>query len=521
MTASILSALPQRGGNSSPDATSSSCSNDIASSTKQLLAATPNHEDFDLQSKYVPSKADLEAAVAAITAAEIAATHSPAEPSKPQHVTGGGMSRSQTLQSLSASSTSSSNDSSTLLMQQSHCHNDSTNQSTSQASQNESVYTIQSVTSLASSIRSDFATFGMDLHRYTNASPETPVFDRGMRHILEPHMRKARLMREKARNRSALALSRNEHHSIASMVGVPYPSLRLERPFLYDTFTHPLHEVLAETLGVKDLSQLHTAIAGLEGGRRDDDALQHLMEPLKTRMGRRKFQESYDIFVTSFCIPLLHSLAMKDNLVHSGNGNTSAINLQSLFSSSSTRVHYRYQAFPSLRVMRPGDASEGPSCDTALGYNVGYLRFHVPLTPSFGTNALYTESYPGKEDWHPLATKSTGLGFVFDGARCIHYHMENTTDSTLVALDFVVAIYSDDHSDNKTDGIIATGGDELCHRRTLEDQFSLSGPGFYEEAVIDVGMGRHSPMWHIVAKKHDGRSGRLLDPDERVGFPFA
>ena len=152
-----------------------------------------------------------------------------------------------------------------------------------------------------------------------------------------------------------------------------------------------------------------------------------------------------------------------------------------------------------------------------LGPSVGYLRFHVPVTPSYGTNALYTESYPGKEDWHPLTAKSVGLGYVFDGARCIHYNMENTTDSTLVALEFVVAMYSEDECCEEGDaGFLAgaTGGD-LCHRRLLEDHFSLAGPGFYDEAVIDVRLG--SPSWQVVAKKQDWR---LLDPDERVGFPF-
>jgi hypothetical protein len=151
---------------------------------------------------------------------------------------------------------------------------------------------------------------------------------------------------------------------------------------------------------------------------------------------------------------------------------------------------------------------------------VGYLHFHVPLTPSFGTNALYTESFPGKEDWHPLTAKSVGLGYVFDGARCIHFNMENTTDSTLVALDFVIAMYSDDSSPfdddiTRTGFFRAASGDELCHRRLLEDHYSLAGPGFYDEAVIDVGLNGKS--WQIVAKK---RGGRLLDPDERVGFPF-
>ena len=41
---------------------------------------------------------------------------------------------------------------------------------------------------------------------------------------------------------------------IGSSYGVPYPDLRNEIRFLYDLETFPLDKVLAETLGVTDLS---------------------------------------------------------------------------------------------------------------------------------------------------------------------------------------------------------------------------------------------------------------------------
>jgi len=397
--------------------------------------------------------------------------------------TGGGLTRSRTLHSLSgSSSTTSSNDSSFGLSQDHHTLTPSL------PAHREGGESPTTITSLPSP---DFTTFGMDVRRFTNESPEVPSFNTALRQVMEPHLRKARLMREQARRRITQNL--NVHDSIASSVGVPYVRLRSERPFLYDTYTHPMHEVLSEVLGVPDISRLHEQPSG---------DLDQLMAPLKSRKGRRKFQESYDNFVTSFCIPLLHSLAMSKNLFHEGNGDT--------------RISYRYQAFPNIRVVRPGDASSGPQCDTALGHSIGFLRFHVPLTPSYGTNALYTESHPGKEDWHPLQTKSVGLGFLFDGGRCINFNLENTTDSTLVALDFVVAIYSayEEEDDEQYPLVDADG---LCNRKALEDQYSVGGPGFYDEAVIDIHPG--SPLWQVVAKKH-GRTNKLLDPDLSSGFPF-
>jgi hypothetical protein len=126
-----------------------------------------------------------------------------------------------------------------------------------------------------------------------------------------------------------------------------------------------------------------------------------------------------------------------------------------------------------------------------------------------GTNALYTESHPGKENWHPLITKSVGLGFLFDGARCLHFNMENTTTETSIALDFVVAIYNDRmHIDDHVDG------ETLCNEFILEDRYS--DQGFYDEAMIDL-RSLQSPLTQLVAKK---RGNNLLDPVACDGFPF-
>jgi len=322
--------------------------------------------------------------------------------------------------------------------------------------------------------REGCTTFGTDLRRITGGNPDAPIFDSLTRRSMETHLRKARLLREKSQNRSVEGL----HSAIASSIGVPYTRLRQESPFLYDVHTHPLHDILADTLRVDDLAKLHEA-----GDIKD------VMSPLLSREQRRPFQEAYDSFVISFCIPLLHSMAMSQNLFHG----------------SVSRISYRYQAFPSFRIVRPGDASKGPECGTSSGLSIGCLHFHVPLTAATGTNALYTESHPGKENWHPLTTKSVGLGFLFDGARCLHFNMENTTQVTSIALDFVIAIYNermgiDDHVDGET----------LCNKFILQDQFS--NIGFYDEVIIE------SPSFRLVAKK---RGNGLLDPVASVSFPCA
>lgn len=360
---------------------------------------------------------------------------------------GTGLSRTLTMQSLSASSTSSE-----------------------ESGQYENA--------LSSCV--DFNTFGVDLRKATYHDTETPMFGQELRRVMEQYLRQARLRREKARNGTKL----NVHASIAGSVGVPYVRLRQERPFLFDVHTHPLHEVLCKALNIGDLSRLH-----------EEYSLVETMRPLNSRDGRRDFHLAYERFVTSFCIPLLHSIAMSKSLLHGPD--------------TGSFIAYRYQAFPRIRIRRPGEVSSGPSCGTARGHSMGYLHFHVPLTPSIGTNALYAETHPGKEDWHALSAKSVGLGYIFDGARCLHFDMENTTDQTAVSLEFVVALYGENSQSHYVDG------EALCSPTFLEDKFSNGDAGFYDEAIIDMSGG--CPSWQIVAKKN---GSQLWDPDCRLGFPF-
>ena len=324
--------------------------------------------------------------------------------------------------------------------------------------------------------------FGQDVRMCIGDNPAAPEFDATLRAVMEPHIAKARREREECRNRMSIACD----PSIASAVGVPYIALRDERRFLFDPHSYPLHRILAETLGVEDLSQLHF---------HPSKNKTELLAPLLTRDGRRQFHECYVNFVTSFCIPLLHSLAWTKDV------------LQSTSLTLASDVKYRFQAFPCLRVVLPGELSIDPHCETALGHSIGNLNFHLPLTPAFGTNALYTESHPGREDWHGLTTKSPGLGFLFDGARCLHFRLENTTDVTRVSIDFRVAIYRES----------ADAGD-LCSQGLLADRFSIAGPGYYDESSIAIGLQSSSFPGDLPSK--DGGRIRLLDPDARVGFPF-
>ena len=307
------------------------------------------------------------------------------------------------------------------------------------------------------------------------------VFD-----ILDEVMMPQELREELVATRRGSTTSEFGFH-IGSTYGVPYPALRNESSFLYDNDSFPLAEILSETLGVPDLSKIH-----IDNPLIKDKA--RLMEPLKNRGKRRKFHQCFDSFVTSQVIPLLHSQALAKGVFYT--------NRHQLQKGKPQSIIYRYQAFPSINIVRPGECSTDPHCDMAQGHSIGNISYHIPLTATFGTNAVYTESRPGREDWHPLVTKSPGLGFQYDGARCLHFNLKNETDITRVSLNFRIAITR--APDLHGDGIAYDPDDQLCCPELLRDKFLLDNPGFYDEVVVNVGDTPRSFMPGPVATKRRG-----------------
>lgn len=351
--------------------------------------------------------------------------------------------------------------------------------------------------------------------------------NRQIRQVLETPLRRARTMRDSCR-RAAAAMGRSTstplHHGmdhdnrafqqpLGSWVGLPYASLREERPFLYDHMhTHPLNTLLASSLNVADLEQLHqtwdpTRETAQEHQRR-------VFAPLLQRTTRTNFQKVYDSFVTSCCLPLLHTSALRGGVL---NG---SLNRQ--HHTSNDPVVYRYQVFPTINVVYPNDpeACVPPSCDLTHGKSVGWLHFHVPLTASQGTSALYCENFPGREDWHALRCTQVGLGYCWDGARCLSFVPLNTTGKTRVSLDFRILLVRASTSASLANiqsmpSLLSSASrtnsmddDVLCRAQHLQDALTRV-TGFYKEATVDQ-FGRTTT-----------RGRGMAEPDARCGFPFA
>lgn len=323
------------------------------------------------------------------------------------------------------------------------------------------------------------------------------------RAMMEPHLRRARVLREHTRQQvgrcsrdlvTSASTKPREHEltshyrSIADSVGVPYTALRQERAFLFDEHSYPMQHLLGRALQIDDLTRLH------ELGRTSDDLVTSL---LRDQDRRRAFHAAYDGFVTAFCIPLVHSLAITQSVCHTSS------------SSTADQITYRYQAFPSLRVVQPGDPASPPVCDTMLGHSIGCLHFCIPLTPSQGDNAaLYVESHPGREDWHPLQTRAFGLGFVFDGARCLYFDLGgDARHGTSVSLHFRVLLYREPRGRSGATAMDVDDG--LCPLRLVEDRLSRTDSTYYEEAVVDTGRRPHVSSAvqfdQLVMKKHGDR----------------
>ena len=95
---------------------------------------------------------------------------------------------------------------------------------------------------------------------------------------------------------------------------------------------YALGRVLGATLKVDDLSRLH-----------EEPKLQSKMLLVRNQCTMFEFQKAYDAFVTSFCVPLIHSIAMSTNI--------------STLSLRNPRFAIAIK-HSQIRILRPGESSK-------------------------------------------------------------------------------------------------------------------------------------------------------------------
>lgn len=101
---------------------------------------------------------------------------------------------------------------------------------------------------------------------------------------------------------------------------------------------------------------------------------------------------------------------------------------------------FLYQKFPTFRVHLPDMKAVTKwhyDADKEHAHPLGEINFILPLTDMFGTNAVWSESYPNSHEYHPMEIKKNQL-LKFNGNRRHHGNKQNTTGQTRFSFDFRV-----------------------------------------------------------------------------------
>lgn len=131
-----------------------------------------------------------------------------------------------------------------------------------------------------------------------------------------------------------------------------------------------------------------------------------------------------------------------------------------------------FESTPNLRIHAAGSrALTAPHKDEDHKHSRCELNFWLPLTAASGSASLWTESTPGRGDFHPF---QAGYGEVvrFYGNQCLHFTRDNTTDTTRVSLDFRLVRFRD----FARAGIPEDGSIEAAGRWALFRFYDIMGP---------------------------------------------
>ena len=117
-----------------------------------------------------------------------------------------------------------------------------------------------------------------------------------------------------------------------------------------------------------------------------------------------------------------------------------------------------YQKFPTFRIHLPNSVAVShwhyDSDDVHL-HPFWEINIQIPITNTFGTNAMWIETVPGLKDFSPIEMKY-GQYCVFDGNRCTHGSKTNNTDYTRISFDFRVMPISK-YNPEKSNASVGTG----------------------------------------------------------------
>lgn len=99
---------------------------------------------------------------------------------------------------------------------------------------------------------------------------------------------------------------------------------------------------------------------------------------------------------------------------------------------------FLYQSFPTFRIQLPNQMAVHrwhSDSDANHGHPEWEINFQIAITDIADVQATWIESVPGLGDFRPM-TMAAGEFVAFDGNRCLHGNVLNTSGRTRVSLDF-------------------------------------------------------------------------------------
>ena len=103
-----------------------------------------------------------------------------------------------------------------------------------------------------------------------------------------------------------------------------------------------------------------------------------------------------------------------------------------------------FQSFPSLRIQYFNNVVVPPHYDSdhLANHPLGEKNFILPITRMYGTNRMFIESEPGKEDFQGIELEYGDL-LYFNGNKCTHYNEKNVEKDIRLSLDFRTVLLKD------------------------------------------------------------------------------
>ncbi len=200
-----------------------------------------------------------------------------------------------------------------------------------------------------------------------------------------------------------------------------------EAVYTYPTELYPFNDLMKKVLQVPStcsLDKIHTLVQGSDSWeqiRFDNDTSTYFHKKYYQSPHYQEFIDLYKKFLQEYLLP----------------------NLQD------SETEYIVQKEPSFRIHLPNNSALGARdsdtdsdiigihCDADYNHPPNETNFILTLTGQSDTNTCYTESEPGKGDFHPLNFPYGSIQ-KFNGNQCRHYNRKNVSDITRISCDFRV-----------------------------------------------------------------------------------